>query len=176
MGKTIDLSDHVYMLLYALHTFTCFYMLLHAFTCLYPLCKLSSSQELVVGLVHTKPNLLLPCKNPHLWESLESELCTIITWCWGPLSQCPRGHPLLYRHLPHPWPQTARFWRPPAVQLQSPLREIRDGVQTQVRVWEGLGAGEWGQHASQVSVVMDYWIQILSDYSDVAFWTIQIVS
>ena len=47
-----------YMLLYAfthfytlLHAFTCFYVLLHAFTCFYPLCKLSSFQDLGVGLV-----------------------------------------------------------------------------------------------------------------------------
>ena len=34
-----------------IHTFTHFYILLRAFTCFYPLCKLSSSQDLVVGLV-----------------------------------------------------------------------------------------------------------------------------
>ena len=41
------------MLLYA---FTHFYMLLLAFTCFYPLCKLSSSQDHVVGLVKMKVN------------------------------------------------------------------------------------------------------------------------
>ena len=59
MCKTIDLSDLVYILLYA---FVCFYTLLHAFTHSYMLCKLSSSQDLVVGLVLTSPIIYLPEK------------------------------------------------------------------------------------------------------------------
>ena len=34
-----------------LHAFKCFCMLLHTFKCFYLLCKLSSSEDLVVGLV-----------------------------------------------------------------------------------------------------------------------------
>ena len=54
--QTIDLSDLVYMLLHAFTHFTCFYLL----------CKLSSYQDLVVGLV-----------NYHLWLAVYTEVLAL---------------------------------------------------------------------------------------------------
>ena len=45
---------------YCLHPFTSLYTSLQAFTCFYMLYKLSSSQDLVVGLVYSRSGILQP--------------------------------------------------------------------------------------------------------------------
>ena len=46
-----NVSSYGVIICTILHAFTCFYVLLHALACFYLLCKLSSSQDLVVRLV-----------------------------------------------------------------------------------------------------------------------------